>query len=243
MHPTDEPTRTASDIESILALSTRALESADQVTRAAHARLVGHLLASSQVERVVAAAPSTKKPKKEAEGEEDDGGPGSVAPTEIAVALMKPEEMLAHLSSQYNKGQATRKTRIGIASFYQALFVSLGPAFVETHYALIVSHLMTEVLSGAKVAVTAFESQLTQRLVGILLRDLIGLRMLGEQAQIDALMELSSTYLRKWPALLPGQSAPSAPVLYVALGEVAGLLQQLGNAPANVQVSLHPTRC
>jgi hypothetical protein len=235
MYPIDDPARTTSDIESVLFLSTKALDSADQVTRAAQARLVGHLLASSQLERVVSTPTVTKKPKKDAEADDDDQNPGSVAPTNVAVALMKPEEMLLLLSSQYNKPQVTRKTRMGIASFYQALIIALGSAFVEMHYALLVNHIMTELLSNAKVVATAFESQLTQRVAGILMRDLIGLRMLGEQAQINALTELVGTYLRRWPALLPGQSTPSPPVLYAALGEVGGLLQQLGNAPTHVQ--------
>ena len=36
----------------------------------------------------------------------------------------------------------------------------------------------------------------------------------------------------RWPAMMPGQVAPPTSVLVVALREVAGLLQQLGNAPA-----------
>ena len=74
-------------------------------------------------------------------------------------------------------------------------------------------------------------------LVGLLLRDLVGVRMLGEQAQISAIQELSKAYLKRWPAMMPGQTAPNPLVLTIALREVAGLLQQLGNAPSTVQVS------
>ena len=73
-------------------------------------------------------------------------------------------------------------------------------------------------------------------LVHVLLRDLIGVRMLSEQYQITAIQEFSSAYLKRWPAMMPGQTAPSGLVLVVALREVAGLLQQLGNAPPAVQV-------
>ena len=75
-----------------------------------------------------------------------------------------------------------------------------------------------------------------QQLANIVLRDLIGVRMLSEQAQITAIQELSNAYLKRWPAMMPGQTAPNPHVLVVALREVAGLLQQLGNAPTPVQV-------
>jgi hypothetical protein len=60
--------------------------------------------------------------------------------------------------------------------------------------------------------------------------------MLTEQGQIGAIQELSASYLKKWPALLTGQIAPNPLTLVVVLKEIAGLLQQLGNAPPPVQV-------
>ena len=66
---------------------------------------------------------------------------------------------------------------------------------------------------------------------------MIGVGLLSEQGQISAIRELSSSYLKKWPALLPGQAAPDPAILILALREVGGLLQQLGNAPPPVQVS------
>jgi len=59
---------------------------------------------------------------------------------------------------------------------------------------------------------------------------------LSEQGQISAIQELANTYLKRWPAMMPGQMAPSSLALVVILKEVAGLLQQLGNAPPPVQV-------
>ena len=75
----------------------------------------------------------------------------------------------------------------------------------------------------------------------ILLRDLIGIRLLSEQGQIGAIQELSNSYLKKWPALMPGHIAPNPLTLVVVLKEVAGLLQQLGNAPPPVQVRFQTT--
>jgi len=47
--------------------------------------------------------------------------------------------------------------------------------------------------------------------------------MLSEQGQISAIRELANIYLKRWPAMMPGQTL----VLVVVL-KVAGLLQQLG---------------
>ena len=46
---------------------------------------------------------------------------------------------------------------------------------------------------------------LVQTLIGILLRDLIGVRMLSEQRQISAIQELANAHLKRWPAMMPGQ--------------------------------------
>jgi hypothetical protein len=254
MYPIDDSIRTLSDVEQIVSLCTRALDSADQLTRGAHARLVGHMLASTQHERMVPVALPAKKAKKDvaAEGDQDDNDQGSEQVMEVAKALMKPEEMLAALSTQYHKPSTSRKTRVGIFAFYQALFISLGQSFVESHYSLVFAHFMNDILASPKVTMSAFELGLAQKSVRVICRDLLGLRMLGEQAQIDAVLELTNTYIRRWPALLPGSIAPSSLILSSALDEVAGLLQQLGNAPNNVQVgrlfprvaetSPHPTK-
>jgi hypothetical protein len=214
------------------------LETADQLTRGAHARLVGHLLASSQCERLVPIVTPVKKPRKDVpEGEQEGEDPTTEPVTQVAKPLMRPEEMFAILSTHYHRLSVSRKTRVGVFTFYQALLTSLGPSFVEANYPLIFSHFMNDILASPKaVSASLFETALTQKLVRIVCRDLMGLRMLGEQAQIDAILELTNTYIRRWPALLPGSSAPLPLILSSALDEVAGLLQQLGNAPANVQV-------
>jgi hypothetical protein len=121
--------------------------------------------------------------------------------------------------------------------FYAALLTKLGPSFVEAQYALIVSHLTTEIIVGplGRPARTRYEGLLVRTLVGVLLRDLVGERMLSEQGQIGAIRELANVYLKRWPAMMPGSIAPGEAILVVVLREVAGLLQQLGNAPPPVQ--------
>ena len=231
MYPLPGGDWTASDIESLVSLCVKSLDSADQITRHSLAQLVGLVLSSSQAPAVIPQEP--KKNKKEQE--EDDTA--TVAPSAGETKpIMTPNEMLFQLSMHFNKLQTTHKTRVGIFSFYAALFTTLGPTFVEANYGTIVQHLMSEVVNTPRNSATRYDVLFVRRLVGIILRDLIGVRMLGEQFQIAAIQELSKVYLKRWPALMPGSIAPTTQVLTIVLREVAGLLQQLGNAPPPVQV-------
>jgi len=228
---------TVADIEHILTNCIKSLEMADEPTRKSLASLVAHLVSSTQVERKVTVVETTKKGKKDDTTADDDtAGPGAAASMEITKPLLGVSEMLALLSTAFNRPSTTRKPRIGIIEFYAALLVDLGPQFVENNYVVIVRHFLADVVPHPRNSTTRYEVLLVRKMVGVLLRDLIGVRMLSEQGQIAAIQELSSSYLRKWPALVPGRTAPGAKVLVVALNEVAGLLQQFGNAPPPVQV-------
>lgn len=225
------------DVESIVNLCTKSLETADQVTRHALSQLVGHILSSTQKERAPAASDATQKGKKDQSEDEDEISAPAHMLAEGKKTILTPGEMLGLLSAQFNKANVSRKSRIGIFDFYTALLKKLGSSFVENHYALIVNHLMTEIVSNLRNSTSRYETLLVRGLVGILLRDLIGVRMLSEQGQIGAIQELSNSYLKRWPAMMPGQVSPSPLVLAIVLKEVAELLQQLGNAPPPVQVS------
>ncbi|OCH91331.1 clathrin-coated vesicle protein [Obba rivulosa] len=240
MYPSGDGTRSVSDVESIVGLCIRSLEGADQLTRRSLAKLAAHMLASTQIERVVPAPETKKKDKKGQNTQEDDedttSGPHITA--EDAKPIMTPAEMLSQLSTHHNKPQTSRKTRVGIFDFYAALLTHLGPVFIESNYSLVVSHFMTDIVANPRNSTTRHEVLSTRSLVGIILRDLIGVRMLSEQAQITAIQELSNAYLKRWPAMMPGQVAPNPLCLVAALRETAGLLQQLGNAPPPVQDAL-----
>ncbi|EGN94850.1 hypothetical protein SERLA73DRAFT_171234 [Serpula lacrymans var. lacrymans S7.3] len=224
---------TVGEVESIVILSTKNLDNADHVTRQSLAQLVGHVLSLTQIERVIPAPESTQKGKKE--NEEDQESAPSHMTSEQTKALLSPQEMFSQLSSLFNKPQTSRKARAGIFDFYIALLNKLGSSFAESNYALIVSHLMTEIVSNPKNSATRYDKLFLRKLIGLLLRDLIAVRMLTEQGQIGAIRELSSSYLKRWPALMPGHLSPNSLVLTIVLRELAGLLQQLGNAPPPVQ--------
>jgi HEAT repeat-containing protein 5 len=232
MYPPGERTMTVSEVEAVIGICTKSLESADQVTRHSLARLVGHILAVAQT--TFATSDVSSKGKK-VEGQKDDGIV-TAAHTSESKTLLTPAEMFSQLSAQFNKPNASRKTRVGIFNFYFALLNQLGAAFVETNYVLIVGHLMTEIVSNPRNSATRYEILLVRHLVCTLLRDVVGVRMLSEQGQLTAIQELSKSYLKRWPAMMPGQVAPGSAVLGIALKEVASLLQQLGNAPPPVQV-------
>ncbi|KAF8630901.1 hypothetical protein AX17_005259 [Amanita inopinata Kibby_2008] len=282
MFPPDSPP-TLADVESILALSIRSLENSDQLTRSSHAQLVGHLLASTQVERRTSHSQSpasasqkyrgsgtgTSKKDKDRDGnlidDDDDvvapGTPGT-AVVEAGKPLLTPNEMLNHLSGPFNRSSATRKTKIGLFDFYIAVLTKLGADWIETNYALFVRHFMTEIVAhydstssvmgssssasnatgGTGDTAKRYERLLACKLVSIVLRDVVGVRMLSEQGQIQAIKELSTAYLKRWPAMLPGggssSGVPGSAVLCVILKEVAGLIGQLGNLPGTVQDAL-----
>jgi HEAT repeat-containing protein 5 len=240
--PSDASQFSSSDLEAIIVQCAKSLDSADQVTRHAHAQLVGHLLASTQIERVVPPPEASQKGKKDqtSEQRDDDISSSMHAAAEITKPMLTPSEMLSLLSVQFHRFHGSRKTRIGIFDIYATLLTKLGASFVESHYSLIVSHL-AEITSNPRSGNSRYDTLLVRSLVGILLRDLIGVRMLSEQGQISAIQELANTYLKRWPAMMPGQMAPPTSVLVVALREVAGLLQQLGNAPPPVQVNFIPS--
>ncbi|KXN85058.1 HEAT repeat-containing protein 5B [Leucoagaricus sp. SymC.cos] len=226
------------DVEAILTLCVKSLDAADQLTRHTLAQLVGHLLASTQVERAAPAPEPAQKPKKDQGNADDDAISTPHAAAEVKKALLTPTEMLLHLSNHFNKPHQSRKIRVGIFDFYAALFTHLGAGWVEANFSLLVGHLLNEIVSLPRNSSTRYETLSVRTLVGILLRDLIGVRMLSEQGQISAIQELANNYLKRWPAMMPGSVAPSSTVLTMVLREVAGLLQQLGNAPPPVQDAL-----
>ncbi|KAJ7604033.1 clathrin-coated vesicle protein [Roridomyces roridus] len=232
------PLPTAADVDAILSQSVKSLDTADQITRSGHALLIGHILASTQnVRPVVAVEPKASKKDKKAGEEEDDVDISPAAAPETGKATLTAAEMFTCLSTHLNKPTLSRKARIGLFDFYAALLAKLGPGFVEAQYALIITHLANDVIIGppGRAIRTRYERLLMRCLVGVLLRDLVGERMLSEQGQIGAIRELANVYLKRWPAMMPGSIAPGEAILVVVLREVAGLLRQLGNAPPPVQ--------
>ncbi|KAG8714844.1 hypothetical protein FRC11_006860 [Ceratobasidium sp. 423] len=233
--------RIPQEIEQILGLCVKAFDTSDKPTRRSLSRLIGSLLSSTQTP--VARAPEpTKKggQKKEQPGSDDDTPPHTVAATQVEV--LSADAMLNLLATQFHKPSTHRRARVGIAECYAALFGTLSRTWVESHYPLIASHLLKLLdhprlrTAGAIMPASnvRYERLLVRQIVGALLRQ----RTLSERGQIAAVKALSTDYLAKWPAVMPGTVAPTPDVLVACLREIAALLDQLGNAPPPVQEAL-----
>lgn len=213
------------------------MDSVDFQTRRSLSRLISGLLAISQVPGsapVVEVKPK-KAAKKEGENDDDPYPSGSTAAvSDSTQTLLTLQEMLHVLSVPYNKPQNTRRTKVGIIDIYATLLATLGHQYIESNYTEILKHIIDD-LVGSRPGASRFEALTARTAATILLRKVIGVRLLSEQGQIVALREIAGAYLHKWPALLPGSTGPSKNVLVVALEEVSGLLQQLGSAPPSAQ--------
>ena len=224
-------------LESVAPLAFKSLETADYLTRRALSRLLAHLLAATQVPGSGAPAPDLRKaaPK---EGEDQGNEPTvmtSAAEDRTGKTLFTTLEMLKYLSTPYNRLNSPRRLRNAIIDVYATLFSTLGQAYMEGHYAEIVKHIIDEIVMPQRGQSSRYEVLTTREAVGILLRDLVGVRLLSETGQVMAIREWTNSYLKKWQTqALPGSVKTDKYVLVVALREVAGLLEQLGNAPPSI---------
>ena len=149
---------TLSDLEAIITQSTKSLDSTDQVTQHPHAQLVEHLLASTQIERVIPTPDAPQKGKTDQRSEQHsyDISSSIHAAAEITKPMVTLNDMLSLLSVQFHKFHGSRKTRIGIFDIYAALFSKLGASFVESHYSVIFLHLVDIIVnprSGATATI------------------------------------------------------------------------------------------
>jgi hypothetical protein len=170
-------------IDSIAPLVLKSLETADFLTRRSLSRLLSHYLAASQIpgSGVVVSEPSRKAAKKE--GEEDPNEPNvmtSAAEDKGSKTLYTTQEMLRILSVAYNRAQSPRRLRNAIIDIYTTLFAALGPAYVESRYADIVKHIIDEIVLPQRAQSSRHEILTTRESVGLLIRDLIGTRLLSE---------------------------------------------------------------
>jgi hypothetical protein len=215
------------EVEAFINLCVKSLDGSDRSTRRHLASLAGRILASTQEEREVPHSEPPKRGKGQPEDRDQDAST-SIKPSETRSCLLTPTEMFHQLSIHLGKGLVGRKVLVGLCEMYASLLLSLGSEYVEKNYSIIVAHFMNEFIANPRNTSTRQDRLLVRTRV---------VRLLSEQGQIAAIQELSGSYLKRWPALMPGKSEPSALALTVALIEVAGLLRQLGNSPPPVQVS------
>ncbi|SJX63142.1 related to LAA1-AP-1 accessory protein involved in TGN-endosome transport [Sporisorium reilianum f. sp. reilianum] len=231
------------EVENLVSPALKAIESADFVTKRALSRMLAGLLASTQIEQAPPApAPTKKTSKKKKEGAADDDSDDDDAATSAAAAaasapraMMTPVGMLDQLSLPFLRSSTGRKARAALLDVYASLFETLGSAWVNTNYAAILKHLIDDLPNHSRGSSLTRADLLNVRTgVSLILRKLVGERMLGEQAQVLAIQEICFGYLKKWPAVMPEQQPLSKTTLSLALAEISGLLVQLGSVPPQV---------
>lgn len=244
---------TGQEIDSILVICLKQFETSNFETRTTFARLLAALLSTTQIEGSGALArppmkkrtDSSKKPDEPKD--EEDPYPSAMQEREASKTMMSLQDMLSLLSKAYLRPQTTRRVRVGLVAVYSALLSTLGSIFIETHYLELAKHIIENIGRAAPKPVTnspqaalhqRYEDLTNRRCASILLRQVIGVRLLSEQGQVAAIRDLSTAYLSNWPSLLPGHPPPSKASLLVSLQESAGLVLQLGCAPQSVQDAL-----
>ncbi|KAK0547577.1 hypothetical protein OC845_004025 [Tilletia horrida] len=237
------------ETENILSTAFKVMDGADPKTVQSLAKLCAQILAGTQRAAVLppssrpaaakgSAASNKKKPKDAPPADDSDEEDAKAAAASAASAsdavelyLLTPKAMLDHIAGMFNKPTSSRRVRAAIFNIHALLFTELGVGWVETNYPLIVSHLCVDLPNNARTCVNSAEELFVRQGVLLLLRKLIGEQMLSESAQVAAVEELGSSYLKKYPVVLPGQQAPSKATMVLALREVAALLGQLGTVP------------
>ena len=231
------------EVENLVSPALKAIESADFVTKRALSRMLAGLLASTQIEQAPAApAPTKKTTKKKKDGvADDDSDDEDIVPSAAAAAatapraMMTPVGMLDQLSLPFLRSSTNRKTKAALLDVYATLFEMLGSVWVNSNYTVILKHLIDDLPNHSRGSSLSRADVLNVRTgVSLILRKLVGERMLGEQAQVLAIQEICVNYLKKWPAVMPDQQPPSKTTLSLALAEISGLLVQLGSVPPQV---------
>ncbi|UZJ56964.1 hypothetical protein CBS101457_006284 [Exobasidium rhododendri] len=233
------------EIEQIVIIGIKNLDTADFVTMRSISRLLASLLAHTQKEGLLA-PPQPSKKKKKKDGQEDDSDdeagpstPSGNAPQGFHRTLMTPKVMFEQLSYPFLRLSTSKRGRGAILDVYATLLQELGADWVRNHYEMVLKHLIDDIPNHTRGMSTRAEVLSVRIGVGIILRKVIGERMLGENAQVGAIQEISTSFLKRWPVLMPGQHPPSKHSLVLAFNETAGLLTQLGSAPSQVLDALH----
>ncbi|PHH89934.1 hypothetical protein CDD83_4910 [Cordyceps sp. RAO-2017] len=145
------------------------------------------------------------------------------------LALTLPD-MMKILSGQYVKPAASNRARAAIGVCYGKLFRRLGEKKVQAHYLNIVESLAVDVLGHATVSNNRFRLLMSRRIVGTILQDVIGRKILGESGQRAAAESLINNIIKNYPQALAERPEPSKHTLIVALNAVASLIDSLGSA-------------
>ncbi|CAG8476835.1 4543_t:CDS:10 [Funneliformis caledonium] len=235
----------ASELDNLLNQMVKLLDGSNQTIRRSVSSYIATLLAGTQneVDFLATTISSSSKNKSSttthnASSLTSGGGSPTLSSQQdsssSAKVILSVEEMLTHLSTIYNKQSTTREMRAAIIESYSALFLQLGTKYVELNYSFIAQHLLKDLVSHPRNSSSRYEALNVREHCELLLRDVIGTRLLSEQGQVTAVRELANGWLKQWPALMTNQVEPSKLSLVCAVNEISGLLLDLGGAASTV---------
>lgn len=233
---------TLGEIDSLLTIAIKALDVADFTTKRALSQLCADLLVFTQKENTVLRPPrprrkkSSKKEDKNASSE-DEAGPSTPSTASAAGGrgtMLTAKSMLDRLGGPMQRASTCKKGRGALLDVYATLLEQLGPNWVQSNYDTVLRHFMDEIPNNVASSWTRADALSVRRGIALILRDVIGERMLDETAQVGAIEEISTLFLKRWPVLMPGHQPPSKLSLVMAFNEMTGLLEQLGSAPPQV---------
>lgn len=218
-HTPQPPPSKLDEYDAIFMLISKSVELKTFESRRAFALFVATLLNLSQQP-----IQKKEKPKKGQKAADEEGG--ATGPERNILTV---EELLSVLSTICVKA-TSRETRIGALEAYVQTLKTFGAKFVEVNYPAIVKNVV-DLASHPKLTVAQADAVFMRESCGFILREAVG-KMLSESAQVNAMKELGNGWLRKWPAVLGTDVAPSDLALVCVLNELAALLIDLGPAAA-----------
>ncbi|XP_043232384.1 HEAT repeat-containing protein 5B-like isoform X2 [Amphibalanus amphitrite] len=225
-----------SELESVATLCFRAFDGSNYEVRRAVARLLGTLVAQTQL-------PPPPHLAKDVKG---SGRPGG--------RLTSLEEALGLLMTGFLRGgggflrgtgdmikgapAVSREVRVGITHSYVVLVDTLGGLWLERHLATFIGHIL-ELAASPRAAVTHVDSVYVRKCVLYILHSTLG-RMLGEKTQFAACKELVAVVSRQVNIDLAAEASRESPehnshqAIVCALQQLGGLVQGLGTAAGNL---------
>ncbi|KAG1384801.1 hypothetical protein G6F60_002658 [Rhizopus arrhizus] len=217
------------EIEALLQHCLKAFENSTFPVRRAVSSLCATLLVFTQTPATVDPA----KPNIRHASTGDELGKAADLVTS-KTTLMSIEEMLSQLSTSYNKPNSSRELKTGLIETYATLFILLGTEFVEANYSTITKHILVEILDHDKT-LSASDSTYLRAQVNFLLHHTINKKLLSEHGQATAIKMLISHWVKKWPALMANQVAPSKQILLCVTNLIAQLICELEGASNSMQ--------
>ncbi|KAG1473645.1 hypothetical protein G6F56_000838 [Rhizopus delemar] len=222
------------EIETLLQHCLKAFEGSTFAVRRAVSSLCATLLLFTQTPATI--DPAKPNIRHASTGEETHIG-ASKAEESVSnknTTLLSIEEMLSQLSTPYNKPISSRELKTGLIETYATLFILLGTEFVEANYSTITKHILCEILDHEK-DLLASDSTYLRAQVNFLLHHTINKKLLSEHGQATAIKILVGHWVKKWPALMPNQVAPSKQILLCVTNLIAQLVCELEGAASSMQ--------